>query len=124
MGFIFRKRIGLGPLNLNLSKSGVGFSLGVRGFRTGISSSGRHYVSAGLPGTGLVYRQFARKQRNPATRPAEVPPLHPVSVHAITPKYPIVHPHSIGYGLGYIVGWLLILSPIVLLVLLILRLAR
>jgi hypothetical protein len=32
MGLYFRKRIGLGPLALNFSKSGIGISAGVRGF--------------------------------------------------------------------------------------------
>jgi hypothetical protein len=43
-------------------------------------------------------------------------------VHAPVPApvaaascYPIAHPHTIGYGLGYLVGWLLIISPIALL---------
>jgi hypothetical protein len=31
MGLYFRKRIGLGPLALNFSKSGIGISAGVRG---------------------------------------------------------------------------------------------
>ena len=49
----FRKRIKLGGINLNLSGSGVGFSIGVPGLRTGISSTGRRYSSFGIPGTGL-----------------------------------------------------------------------
>jgi hypothetical protein len=31
IGLYFRKRIGLGPLALNFSKSGIGISTGVRG---------------------------------------------------------------------------------------------
>jgi hypothetical protein len=57
--FYFRKLIGLGPLALNLSKSGAGLSLGVRGFHAGISSSRRPYVSASIPSTGLYLRQYA-----------------------------------------------------------------
>jgi hypothetical protein len=49
-GLYFRKRIGLGPLALNFSKSGIGISAGMRGLRAGVSS---HYTSAGLPGTGV-----------------------------------------------------------------------
>ena len=114
MGLVFRKRIGFGPLNLNLSKSGAGLSLGVRGFRVGVSSSGRRYLSAGLPGTGIYYRQFARKKAS-VSDPA---PL------VTTPQYPVIHPHSIGYGIGYVFGWLLILSPLVLLSLLVWRVMR
>jgi len=38
MALYFRKRLGLGPQSLNFSKSGVGLSLGVRGFRMGITA--------------------------------------------------------------------------------------
>lgn len=58
MGFYFRKRIGLGPLALNFGKSGIGLSTGIRGLRAGISSHGRLYTSANIPGTGLYYRRY------------------------------------------------------------------
>ncbi|HZU41682.1 MAG TPA: DUF4236 domain-containing protein [Terriglobales bacterium] len=58
MGFFFRKRVGLGPLALNLSKSGIGLSAGLRGLRAGLSSHGRIYTSANIPGTGLYYRRY------------------------------------------------------------------
>lgn len=56
MGFYYRKSVGLGPFRVNLSKSGVGYSVGTRGFRTGVSPSGRRYTTFNLPGTGLSYR--------------------------------------------------------------------
>lgn len=57
MGFRFRRRIGLSKLfNINLSKSGLGFSFGVRGARIGINKNGL-YTSVGIPGTGLYYYQ-------------------------------------------------------------------
>ncbi|RCS49380.1 DUF4236 domain-containing protein [Bremerella cremea] len=55
MGFSFRKSYTFGPLRVNLSKSGVGFSFGVKGLRAGMNSTGRKYVSAGVPGTGARY---------------------------------------------------------------------
>ncbi|QDU73876.1 hypothetical protein Pan97_08760 [Bremerella volcania] len=55
MGFSFRKSYTFGPLRVNLSKSGVGFSFGVKGLRAGYSANGRKYVSAGVPGTGARY---------------------------------------------------------------------
>ena len=118
MGLFFRKRVGLGPLNLNLSKSGIGFSLGVRGFHAGISSSGRRYVSAGLPGTGIAYRKFARKPKAPA-----IPVPHEVAASSLAsaPAHPV---HVIGYRLGYAFGWLLMLSPLALLVWLVAHLMR
>ncbi|MFR8331189.1 MAG: DUF4236 domain-containing protein [Oscillospiraceae bacterium] len=33
MGFRFRKNINFGPMRLNFSKSGVGYSVGGKGFR-------------------------------------------------------------------------------------------
>ena len=54
MGFYFRKSIGLGPLRFNLSKSGIGVSTGIRGFRVGSGPRG-NYVHMGR--NGLYYRQ-------------------------------------------------------------------
>ncbi len=56
MGFFFRRSIGLGPFRINLSKSGVGWSIGGKGFRTGRSATGKPYSSVGVPGTGMGYR--------------------------------------------------------------------
>jgi hypothetical protein len=56
MGLYFRKSLNLGGLRLNLSKSGVGFSTGVRGFRIGVNARGQQYVSCGFG--GIYYRQF------------------------------------------------------------------
>ena len=54
MGFFFRKSVGFGPFRLNLSKSGVGASFGVRGAR--ISSGPRGtYINVGR--NGFYYRQ-------------------------------------------------------------------
>lgn len=56
MGMKFRKSINLGGgTKLNLSKSGVGLSTGVKGFRVSKNTSGRSRVTASLPGTGLSY---------------------------------------------------------------------
>ena len=60
MGFIFRKSIGRGPFRINLSKRGVGFSVGVRGLRIGRSASGRNTVRASLPGTGVGWQSSSK----------------------------------------------------------------
>jgi hypothetical protein len=57
MGWSYRKSVSCGPFRVNISKSGVGYSLGGRGFRTGVSAKGRRYSSVGIPGTGLSYRK-------------------------------------------------------------------
>ncbi|MDX2118858.1 MAG: DUF4236 domain-containing protein [Planctomycetota bacterium] len=56
MGFYYRKSVSLGPFRVNMSKSGVGYSVGGRGFRTGISARGKRYTNLSLPGTGVGYR--------------------------------------------------------------------
>ena len=56
MGFFYRKSINFGPFRVNLSKSGVGYSAGGRGFRVGRSSRGRKYSAFSIPGSGVGYR--------------------------------------------------------------------
>ncbi|MGE0610061.1 MAG: DUF4236 domain-containing protein [Pirellulales bacterium] len=55
MGIYFRKSISIGPIRLNLSKSGVGASVGVKGLRLGIRPDGSEYVHAGR--FGIYFRQ-------------------------------------------------------------------
>src|SRR5258706_12447133 len=53
MGFYLRKSITVGPFRFNLSNSGVGVSVGVRGFRVGTGPRG-NYVHLGAG--GIYYR--------------------------------------------------------------------
>jgi len=55
MGWSYRKSVSFGPLRLNISRNGVGYSVGGRGFRTGVRADGRRYSRYNLPGTGLTY---------------------------------------------------------------------
>ena len=57
MGFYYRKSVNLGPFRVNLSKSGLGYSVGGRGLRVGTTSRGRKYTSFSIPGTGIGYRK-------------------------------------------------------------------
>ncbi|MDP9049935.1 MAG: DUF4236 domain-containing protein [Acidobacteriota bacterium] len=59
MAWHFRRSLKLGPLRLNFSKSGIGYSAGVRGFRVGQDARGRTYTAASIPGTGLYNRQYS-----------------------------------------------------------------
>jgi hypothetical protein len=61
MGWTYRKSLNLGPFRVNVSKSGIGYSVGGAGFRTGTSSRGRQYSSYTLPGTGLRYYKSSSK---------------------------------------------------------------
>ncbi len=48
----------MGPFRVNLSKSGVGYSIGGRGFRVGVSGKGKQYTTFNIPGTGIHYRSY------------------------------------------------------------------
>lgn len=61
MAWRFRRSAKLGPFRLNFSKSGIGISAGVKGFRVGRAADGRSYTSASIPGTGLYNRQYSGK---------------------------------------------------------------
>src|SRR4029079_9311213 len=69
MGFYIRKSVSLGPLRFNLSKSGIGVSTGIRGFRVGSGPRG-NYVHMGR--NGLYYRHTL-----PAARPGDISPNIP-----------------------------------------------
>lgn len=53
MGFFFRKSINLGPIRINLSKSGVGVSTGVKGARISTGPRGTR-VTASKGGFGYT----------------------------------------------------------------------
>ena len=55
MGFRFRKTIKAGPVNINLSKSGIGASVGVKGARITRTAKGKTRTTVGIPGTGISY---------------------------------------------------------------------
>ena len=54
MGFYIKKGFNFGPVRINLSKSGLGFSLGTKGARIGSGPKG-NYVHLGRK--GLYYRK-------------------------------------------------------------------
>lgn len=63
MGFNFRKSIKVGPARVNLSKSGVGFSVGTKGARVSRSARGKTKASVSLFGTGLTYSKTLGKKK-------------------------------------------------------------
>ena len=62
LGLYFRKSVNFGPFRVNLSKHGIGTSVGVPGFRMGRSATGRRYTSASLPGTGIRYVNYEKSR--------------------------------------------------------------
>ena len=71
MAFRFRRTLKIAPgLRLNFNKNSVGLSIGPRGAKYTINSSGRRTASVGLPGTGLSYSESVgggkrSKERDP-----------------------------------------------------------
>ena len=56
MGLNFRKSINLGKgFKLNIGKSSIGISGGVKGARVSMNSKGRKTATFSIPGTGLSY---------------------------------------------------------------------
>jgi hypothetical protein len=77
MAWNFRKSLNFGPLRVNLSKKGLGFSVGGRGFRAGRDAQGRSYSQTSIPGTGIYNRQYLSSGAgSKATQPtpAQAPP--------------------------------------------------
>ncbi len=73
MGFFFRRSIKFGPIRFNFSKSGIGVSVGGRGFRTGISSTGRRTTRVSIPGTGIGYQYNHPKGQGEPSSEAPIP---------------------------------------------------
>lgn len=56
MEFRFRKSINLGHgVRVNISKSGIGYSIGSPGLRVTKTAKGRIRTTASVPGTGISY---------------------------------------------------------------------
>lgn len=55
MGFRFRKVFNLKGFHINLSKKGIGYSIGNKFFRIGKTADGKVRKTVTLPGTGLSH---------------------------------------------------------------------
>lgn len=72
MGLRFRKSINLGGgFRINISKSGIGYSWGVKGFRVTKTANGRIRTTSSIPGTGISYSQeFCHGRTSPSNVPS------------------------------------------------------
>lgn len=61
MGIRFRKSVNFGPLRINASKSGLGWSVGVPGARYTKMANGRTRTTASIPGTGISWVEESKK---------------------------------------------------------------
>jgi hypothetical protein len=87
MGWYLRKSFGFGPVRLNLSKSGIGYSLGVRGARIGVGPRG-NYIRLGRGG---VYYQKYFSTTGPLSTNRGTPIVPAVDVPA--PGTPVTTAH-------------------------------
>ncbi len=62
MGWNWRKRFNFGPFRINLSRRGIGYSVGVPGFRVGQDAKGQNYTQTSVPGTGIYKRDYSGTQ--------------------------------------------------------------
>lgn len=70
MGMRYRKSIKMGPVRINASKSGVGWSVGTKGARYTKTANGRTRTTVGIPGTGLSWvDEKGAKKANTAQKP-------------------------------------------------------
>ena len=68
MGFYYRKSVNLGPFRVNLSKSGLGYSFGGRGFRVGTTARGKKYCLARTLRVSPVWLLFKQATERPPSR--------------------------------------------------------
>jgi hypothetical protein len=62
MAWHFRKSIKLGPIRINASKSGIGYSIGNKIARHTKTSTGQTYNTFKIPGTGISYTTKKKKK--------------------------------------------------------------
>ena len=80
MGFRYRRSINLGGgFRVNISKSGIGYSWGVKGYRITKTARGTTRRTVSIPGTGISFVDETSKKKNrklPSTPPQVVPSIN------------------------------------------------
>lgn len=64
MGFRFRKSKNFGPFRVNVSKSGIGWSVGTKGARYTKRADGKTQTTLSVPGTGISYVEVSGKKKD------------------------------------------------------------
>jgi tetratricopeptide (TPR) repeat protein len=88
MGFRIRRSIQIVPgIRMTFSKTGIGYSAGVKGYRITKRADGRVQRTASIPGTGLSYVTTSGSARTRgATRPRVAPaPSTAAATHPVRP---------------------------------------
>ena len=80
MSLRFRRRIKIIPgVHLNISRSGISTSVGVRGASLTLGKRGT-YLNTGIPGTGVSWRE---RISEPTSKPSVQPPIEPLSSESV-----------------------------------------
>ena len=72
MAWSYRRSVSVGPVRLNFSKSGVGYSVGGPFYRVGRTATGKRYSTMRIPGTGLYNRTYQSTGQKSAAGSAQV----------------------------------------------------
>jgi hypothetical protein len=81
MGFRFRKSFRVGKhARINLSKSGIGASVGVKGVRVGVGPRGKR-TTLTVPGTGISYTKQTGKKKQAQEEPEQIVYEDPLPEH-------------------------------------------
>lgn len=78
MGLSFRKSFKFGPLRINLSRSGLGYSVGGKGFRVGRTAKGSTYTTASAGGFTWKKTHGSVASAPSSTGPISAPASNPV----------------------------------------------
>lgn len=83
MGFYFKKSINLGGLRFNFSKSGIGVSAGIKGFRVG-SGPRENYVQIGR--NGIYYKKTWKNSKNKVNEQKKIRNIRKYNQNTYTSK--------------------------------------
>lgn len=103
MGFRYRRSVKIGGLRINFSKSGIGYSYGVKGLRYTKTAKGKERVTASIPGTGISYvaESGGRRRRRAKTAQPSVPQTQAPAKHYKMP--PALALLAVACGMGFAV---------------------
>ena len=101
MGLRFRKTYGKGPFRVTVSKSGLSYSAGVKGYRVTKRADGRVQRTASIPGTGISH---VKTLGAPAQRAAAhaAPPLPQRTFRPVVLLFHLVWFLTVGSALGIV----------------------
>jgi len=78
MGFRYRRSINLGGgFRVNISKSGIGYSWGTKGYRVTKTAKGTTRTTASIPGTGISFVDETGKRKRNGSTPVNPKPVNP-----------------------------------------------